>query len=197
MNKTFLNNLDTDKISKIVVETDDNVTYFNNASKDVVKKYSEALDGLMSDIYVECVKGGDVGLDTLNRYYLELSNMIYFMIEKLEQLGAYASLSRSASKEVYSKHYLESQVKDTGTGKNRLTVAELQARAELGSQYESVVADIYEHAYKVVKGKVSSAQDMMNTLRRIISTKTSELNLSSYGPQQNRAGFSGEGESEF
>lgn len=189
MPETFLNNLDTSKVEKLLNETTANVTYFNNSCAEVIKKYSQPLDNLMSDLYIECIKDGNATVETLNKYYLELSNMVYFMIDKLEQLSVYSDMARSASKEVYSKSYLSNQVKETGTGKNKTTVAELQAQAELSSQYESVVASIYDHAYKVVKGKVSSAQDMMNTLRKILTVKSNEMQLSAYGPQQNRSGF--------
>lgn len=191
MSDTILTGLDTTKVEKILAETTVNVTYFNNACAEVIKKYSEPLDNLMSDLYVECIKDGNANVNTLNKYYLELSNMVYFMIDKLEQLGVYADMARSASKEVYSKSYLSNQVKEAGTGKNKTTVAELQAQAELSSQYESVVASIYDHAYKVVKGKLQSAQDMMNTLRKILTVKGTEMQLSSFGPQQNRSGFDG------
>lgn len=191
MAETFLNNLDTAKVDKLLNETTINVTYFNNSCAEVIKKYSQPLDNLMSDLYIECIKDGNATVETLNKYYLELSNMVYFMIEKLEQLSVYSDMARSASKEIYSKSYLSNQVKETGTGKNKTTVAELQAQAELSSQYESVVASIYDHSYKVVKGKVSSAQDMMNTLRKVLTVKSSEMQLSSYGPQQNRGGFGG------
>jgi folate-binding Fe-S cluster repair protein YgfZ len=191
MAETFLNSLDTEKVNKLLNETTINVTYFNNACAEVIKKYSESLDNLMSDLYIECIKDGDATVNTLNRYYLELSNMVYFMIDKLEQLGVYADMAKSASKEVYSKSYLSNQVKESGTGKNKTTVAELQAQAELSSQYESVVASIYDHAYKVVKGKLQSAQDMMNTLRKVLTVKGNEMQLSSFGPQQNRSGFGG------
>jgi hypothetical protein len=191
MADTFLKGLDTAKLDKLFGETSINVTYFNNACTDVIKKYSEPLDNLMSDLYVECIKDGNATINVLNKYYLELSNMVYFMIDKLEQLGVYADMARSASKEIYSKSYLSNQVKETGTGKNKTTVAELQAQAELSSQYESVVASIYDHAYKVVKGKLQSAQDMMNTLRKILTVKGTEMQLSSFGPQQNKSGFGG------
>jgi hypothetical protein len=192
--ETYLNNLNKEQLNKLFEETANNVTYFNTICANVVKQYSESLDNLMSDLYAQCIKDGDVSVNTLNSYYLELSNMVYFMVDKLEQLGVYADMARSASKEVFSKSYLSNQVKESGTGKNKTTVAELQAQAGLDSQYESVVADIYEHAYKVVKGKVSSAQDMMNTLRKILTVKSSEMSLSAYGPQQNQSGFKGQEE---
>ena len=50
--ETYLNNVDTVKVDKLLEETGVNVKYFNNACADLVKKYSEALDDLMKEIYV-------------------------------------------------------------------------------------------------------------------------------------------------
>ena len=178
MNDTFLNSIDTDEVTRVIESVDDNSKYFNDMCDGIVKSYSESLDNLMSDIYVTCIKNNDVAMQTLQAYYLELTNMIYFMNAKLEALGVKFDMANSAYKEVYSKNVIsESKDKDE-KGKSKITVSELQAKAALGAQYESVVASIYDHAYKVVKGKMASAQDMMNTLRRIISSRTEEMRLS-------------------
>lgn len=179
-NETFLKSTNVEKVQKLMNDTETNVDYFNSTIIQVVKKYSESLDNLMSDLYIECIKNKNATTDILEQYYLELSNMIYFMIEKLEQISVFADMSKSASKEVYSKSYLSNQVKESGTGKNKTTVAELQAQAEIDSQYEAVVSSIYEHAYKVVKGKIDSGKDMMNTLRKIITHRMTEEQLSMY-----------------
>ena len=179
---TFLNAINTTKVNQLLSETDINVQYFNNACNKVVLSYSEPLDNLMKDLYFECVKNKDTSVEKLEEYYLELSNMIYFMIEKLEQLGVYSDMAESASKEVYSKNYLASSGLKDAQGKSKSTVAELQAKATEASQYESVVSSIYDRAYSILKGKINAAQDMMNTLRRILSTKTEEMKLSQYTP---------------
>ena len=150
--------------------------------KDLLKVKKNLLN-LMKDLYVDCIQNGDATLSILERYYLELSNMVYFMQEKLEQLGVYADMSESASKEVYSKSYLnQSGIKDA-SGKSKSTVAELQAQASLDAQYESVVASIYERAYKIVKGKVSSAQDLMNCLRKLITSRDTEMQMNMFTPK--------------
>ena len=41
MAETYLNNVDIEKVDKLMRETDLNVMYFNNTCADVVKKYSE------------------------------------------------------------------------------------------------------------------------------------------------------------
>ena len=104
--ETFLNSVDTNKVDSIMKSTEMNVEYFNTICTQTAKKYSEPLDNLMKDLYAECIKTQDAPTTTLERYYLELANMLYFMGEKLEQLGIYADMSKSAAKEVYSKHFL-------------------------------------------------------------------------------------------
>lgn len=175
---TYLNNIDIEKLDALLRNTTINSNYFNDTCDRIIKTQSDGLDNLMRDIYVDCVKDESPSLKTLQRYYLELTNMIYFMVEKLEHLGVYSDMSLSASKEVYSKSYLnQSMVKDAN-GKSKATVAELQAKANMDAQYETVVSSIYERAYKVVKGKIASAQDMADSLKRIISTMTQEMTLS-------------------
>lgn len=191
MSDTFLNNVDTTLVERLMGETTSNVEYFNASCNKIVEQYSHPLDSLMGDIYVDCIRDGNSSPETLNKYYLELANMLYFMVDKLEQIGVYADMSRTSAKEKYSKSYLSNQVKESGTGKNKTTVAELQAQAELSSQYESVVASIYERAYKIVKGKVDSANDMLNTIRKILTVKSTEMQLSAFGPQQNKSGYRG------
>ena len=182
---TYLNNIDTPKVEKLLEETSINVRYFNNACADVVNKYSAALDDLMKEIYVVCVKNEDTSLTKLENYYLELSNLVYFMNEKVEQLGVYADMSESASKEVYSKSVINQSVSKDENGKSKVTSTVMQAQANLDAQYETVVASIYDRAYKIVKSKVSSAQDLMNALRKIISSRMAEMQLSLYAPKDN------------
>lgn len=180
---TYLNNIDTERVGKLLEDTNLNVQYFNSSCAEIVKKYTENMDELMKEIYVVCVKNSDASMDTLEKYYLELTNMVYFMQEKVEQLGVYADMASSASKEVRSKSYLKnSSVKDAA-GKSKSTVAELQAQAELDSQYEGVVASIYDHAYKIVRNKVDSAVDLCNCIRKIITGRCSEMQFSAFQPR--------------
>ena len=51
----------------------------------------------------------------LEKYFLELSNLLYFMQEKIRTIKYF--LSESAAKEIYSKTYLDNQVKEVTTGK--------------------------------------------------------------------------------
>ena len=103
---TFLNNVDVDTINKLVDETTNNVEIFQNMVDKVVRSYSESLDNLMNAIYKDIIVVDQAPLNTLENYFLELSNMLYFMGDKLERLGVYDVMSKNAYKEVYNTSYL-------------------------------------------------------------------------------------------
>lgn len=180
--QTIISNVDTEAIKDMMEFTDENVKYFNDVAKETADKYTKHLDELMQTLY-RVIKKPEFGVEIpskdLEHYYLELTNLIYFMGNKLEQLSIYGDMARSAEKEVYNNAYLHNQIKDSEK-KNKTTVAENQAVAEQESQYEAVVSLIYEHAYKIVKFKIDAAKDMVGTLRKIISRRMQEEQLSSF-----------------
>lgn len=159
----------------------ENTILFESMYKDMVKEQCESLDNIMADMYIDCVKNSEtVPLETLERYYLELSNMVYFMNDKVEKLGVMADMAKSNYNATHNKKLVEaSEVKDE-KGKARAS-AICVAEAEINSLHDEIVADVYRHAYNAVKAKVLSATDMCNTLRRILSTRTEEMKLAGTG----------------
>ena len=182
---TYLDNVDTAKVDELLQATDKNVEYFNSVTKQVTEAYSTHLDKLMQDFYQRHKEIKDVPTAELENLYLELTNLLYFMGDKLEQLGIHDDMSKAARQEVYNKAYLDNQVKDTDK-KNKTTVAENVAVAENAAQYESVVNSIYTRAYKILKYKIDAGYEMVNTLRKIISRRMQEVDLSMYGNKQPR-----------
>lgn len=178
-NETFLFNVDEEKVEDLMSNTNSNVEYFNKISTETATRYTELLDKLMRKIYSNAVSK-EATDEQLEKYYLELTNTVYFMGDKLEQLNISCDMAKASEKEIYNKAYLSNQVKYTEK-KNKTTVAENQAVAEQESQYEAVVSSIYDHAYKMVKFKIDAAKDMINTLRKVISRRMQEQQLSSFG----------------
>lgn len=183
-NTTYLDNVDTDKVSALLDATSKNVEYFNNVTKKVTESYSTHLDVLMQNFYQKHKEIKDIPTEELENLYLELTNLLYFMGDKLEQLGIHNDMSKAAKQEVYNKAYLDNQVKDSDK-KNKTTVAENAAVAENASQYESVVNSIYERAYKILKYKIDAGYEMVNTLRKVISRRMQETDLSMYKQPRN------------
>ena len=180
MAETFLNNVNKEKVESIIDSTNSNAEYFQDTTTKVVIAYSGELDNLMKGIYKDIVQADQPPLIILEKYYLELSNCLYFMSEKLEKLGVYDAVSKNAYKEVYNKAYL--QLTDVGDTKKKPTVAELTALSENEALYENVVSDIYSKAYKIVKGKVDAANTMLNCISKIISKRMTEMQLTSVTP---------------
>lgn len=177
---TFLNNIDIDKVNELMGETQTNVEYFEKITEKVVLSYSGSLDKLMKDIYNDVLMKDQAPLNTLEKYFLELSNCLYYMGDKLEHLGVYDVMSKNAYKEVYNKKYLG--LTDIGESKKKPTVAELTAMAESEAQYEGIVNDVYAKAYKIVKNKVDAATTMLNSISKIISKRMTEMQLNSVTP---------------
>lgn len=177
---SFLNNVDTNNVEKLMKETTENVMYFERITRDVVDTYSQDLDFIMGDIYKDIVCKDQPPLNTLEKYFLELSNCLYYMGDKLERLGVYDVMSKNAYKEVYNKKYLG--LTDIGDTKKKPTVAELTAIAENEAQYENIINDVYSKAYKIVKNKVDAATTMLNSISKIISKRMTEMQLNSVTP---------------
>ncbi len=182
MQETFLSTVDRQKLQETLDTTKLNVELFNNMCSEIAKEYTEGLDNLMGDIYVDCVQNKNTSNEQLENYYLELVNMIYYLNEKLEQLGVYSDMSDSAYKEVYSKSILNNKLTDS---LKKPTQKDLDAHAELESQYEKTVAYIYNHAYKLIKSKLDTADSMCNCMRKILTVRTSEMSMSNGGIKQN------------
>ena len=179
-NASYLNNLDTGKVEEILSETEQNTLYFEDVSKRVVESYSASLDTLMQKIYQDVVMIDYPSLDVIEKYFLELTNTIYFVGEKLESLGIRDDMSKAQYKEIYNKAYLDNQVKDVEK-KNKTTVAENQAVAESAAIYEGTVNSIYSRAYKIVKYKIDAANEMVKSLSKIISRRLAEIQIPDRG----------------
>lgn len=173
MAQTFLNDIDKNKTESLLKHTKDNSEYFNSIINNTVLQYTKHLDDLMQKLYLYIKKSSEVTTDELEKQYLELTSLLYFCGEKLEQLGIYTDLSKAAMKEVFNKSYLNAQIKDTDK-RNKTTVAENTAIAEEASKYESVVNSIYDKAYKICKFKIDAGYEMVNTLRKVISRRMQE-----------------------
>lgn len=177
---SFLNEPDKNKINELFNSTNDNVEYFEGIVKTVIEHYSSDLDGLMKNIYNEIICIDQPALNMLEKYFLELSNCLYYMGDKLERLGVYDVMSKNSYKEVYNNKYLG--LTDVGDSKKKPTVAELTALSENEAQYEGIVNDIYAKAYKILKNKIEAATTMLNSISKIISKRMIEMQLNSITP---------------
>ena len=174
--------LEDDKLDSLKDSVDANVLHAQNIIESVVKAYTLELDRIMCMIKTDIVdKEQPATTEVIEKYFLELSNCLYFIGQEAEKLGIYDSISKSVAKETFNNNYMNDEIALDDKGKKR-TVAELTALAENASVYEQTVNDIYNKAYKIVKSKVSSAENMCSALSKIMSRRMSEMQLSSMQP---------------
>lgn len=178
-NDTFLSSVDANKVEALISETDTNVDYFVRITDNVVNSYTKDLDSLLMRLKEDLQMQNEIPAADLECYCLTLTNMLYFMGEQSEKLGIHDDMSLSAQKEVYNRAYLGNQVK-AADKTNKTTVSENQAVAEEASKYEKVVNNIYARAYKIIKYKIDAGYRMVDVLRKIITKRMQDEQLSAY-----------------
>lgn len=174
MNNTFLNeNPNEGKIDEIASATENNSEYFLQISDKLVEEATRDLDKLMLTIN-HLTLDEDVSDNQLEHLILELSNLLYFMGNKLENMGVKDDLAKLSAKEAYNDAYLE----ETGKYEKKPTVAELTAKAEDTSRYETIMSNIYSRVYRQIKFKIDAAYEMLASLRKVLSKRMQDAQLS-------------------
>lgn len=177
---TVIENPNTQVLNELVKSVEDNALYYTQISDTIIKSYTEDFDNLMMDLRKDIIEN-DADDVLLEKYVLELNNMLYFLGDKLEQVGIKDDISKMAAKEIFNNTYLQSREKDAER-KNKLTVAELTALSEDASKYETILNSIYNRVYRQIKYKMDAGYDMVNTIRKIITKRMQDVNLSMYSP---------------
>lgn len=131
----------------------------------IVNGYCKDLDECMEDIKESLNKKPHT--EKLERYCMELSTHIYFASSMCENLGIRDDISKAVYKEAY--HVNREEAKGTVEDKN--------SYAELRSQNEYVINVCYNRAYKILKAKVESAQEVLSSCKKIISRRMQEYEL--------------------
>lgn len=162
------------KIADTVEMTRDNSGYYTEISDQLVSASSADLDSLMARIRQDCVDS-EPSDAVLEQYTLELSNLLYFIGQRLETMGIKEDLTKMATKETYNAAYLRYL---TITNGKKPTVAELTALSEDDSKYQSVINSIYSRVYRQLKYKVDAAYEMLSSIRKIISKRMQDNQLS-------------------
>ena len=166
--------MDEKKINDLISSVNEDVSYVSQMMEDIVFEYSGDLDLIMRNISNEILSIDYPPIYTVEKYFMELSNALYFTCEKVEKLGIYDSLSKTKAQETYNIKYLE--VTNPEKGK-KPTVGETQALSENAAIYDKTVSEIYNRAYKILKSKVNAAETMVSTLSKILSHRMQESQM--------------------
>ena len=94
--------LNDEKLQNYIDSLNANVTEFASITNQVVAEQSSDLDELMEAIRYSVTQEDAISTDAVERYYAELSNLVYFMSERIGRLNVYKDMSKAMTKEAYS-----------------------------------------------------------------------------------------------
>ena len=152
------------KTAESIMKNVDNISdTIKEISDKLVEKYCEPLDVEMEVIRLELKENNSLTDDTLEKHILELANILYFTGSAQEDLGIKEDTCKAIRQEVYSK------AREQATGK---TVADKTAQAE------TMTLAIYSRAYKKVKLRMDAGYEMLNSLKKVMNKRITEMELS-------------------
>ena len=166
-------NLEINKLNEIKLHVENSSKTIDEIVNEIVKPYCRDLDNYVEFVR-DCLKGGDrpVSNQELEDFCMNLSTYIYFASGSVETLGIRDDISKAVWKEMY-----HSTRRNTLSG----TVADKDSVAELASQQEQLTNICYNRAYKIMKAKVDSAQELLQSAKKTLSHRMQEMELTKIG----------------
>ena len=168
MSKVLYEEIDDEAIERIQKRVEMDSRALMRVVNEIIGPYCKDLDEYVSFIK-DCLKDGErpPTNDELDDFCMNLSTLIYFAGGMCEQLGIKDDISKAIYKEVYNSE------RDRGQG----TVADKDSLAELASQQELLTNVCYNRAYKIMKSKVDNAQELLGSVKKVLSRRMTEMEL--------------------
>lgn len=175
--KSDLTHVDVNAIRGLKLKVEDNSTVIDDIVRDIIAPYVKDLDNYVVFIK-DCLKDGENPPTDyeLEDFCMNLSAYIYFASGMCEQLG----IRDDIAKAVYTEAYNTARDNQKGTVQDKNTLAELAV------QQEKIISVCYTRAYKVVKAKVESAQELLSSCKKILTRRMSEMELTRITPNATR-----------
>ena len=157
-------------LTKIQENIESNAGALDSIVNEIIAPYCRDLDDYVSFIK-DCLKDGEnpPTNEELDDFCMNLSTYIYFAGGTCEYLGIRDDIAKAVYKEMY---HTARASQDTGT------VADKDSLAELASQEEYIVSAAYNRAYKIMKSKVDNAQELLSSVKKVLSRRIQDMELS-------------------
>ena len=162
-----------EEIKDIQEKVEEHSRIIDDIVYDIISPYCKDLDKYV-DFIKECLKDGEnpPTTDELDDFCLNLSTYIYFAGGMCEQLGIRDDISKAVYKEMYHT---------ARASQEKGTVADKDSLAELASQEQFIVSSSYTRAYKMMKSKVENAQELLASVKKVLSRRIQEAELTRMG----------------
>ena len=161
------------ELENVKNSVENNSSQIQERVEGIIKPYCKDLDNYVDFIKSILADGENPPTSQeLDDFCMNLSVYIYYASGMQEQLGIKDDIARAIYKEMY--HSSRDSI-DKGT------VADKDSLAELASQQEYLVSVCYKRAYNIIKAKVSAAQEMLASVKKVISRRMQEVEITHIG----------------
>ena len=161
------------ELENVKNSVENNSSQIQEIVEGIIKPYCKDLDNYVDFIKSILADGENPPTSQeLDDFCMNLSVYIYYASGMQEQLGIKDDIARAIYKEMYHSSRVSI---DKGT------VADKDSLAELASQQEYLVSVCYKRAYNIIKAKVSAAQEMLASVKKVISRRMQEVEITHIG----------------
>lgn len=160
--------IDIDKIHQLQNRIDRNSDLIDEIVTNLVNDYCKQLDDYVKFIQsvLQDIEHPPSDLE-LDDFVMNLPVLLYFTGEGMESLGIKEDTSKAVKMEKYNQIY--NQVKGT--------IADKTALAETESQAEMITNMAYSRAYKKIKLRLDLGNELLQSIKKVITRRTSEYEL--------------------
>lgn len=165
--KALTENIDLEKLNQLDNKIKAKSVDINGIVNIIVRDYCKPLDDLMQSINSmlnDSVRPSDEELDA---WSCKLAACLYFVGEGVETIGVKQDVAKAYKMEKYNNVY------DNAEG----TINDKSAIAELESQEEYLIHIIYTRAYKKANQKLDAGNEMLSSIKKVISRRMGAFNL--------------------
>ena len=137
---------------------------------EIVDKETKFIDEYVDNIRKELDKE-DLSVSELNRILIKLCSFSYYLASRQELVGIKQDIALAIEREKYNNHFIN----QVGT------IAMKQSKSEEETKEEAVISMIYTKCYKILKNKYDSINRFSDSVKKIVTAKVKELELTARG----------------
>lgn len=160
--------VDINEVNKVQNRIEKNSELINEIVDNLVSSYCKQLDDYVKFIQnvLQDLEHPPTDLE-LDDFVMNLPVLLYFTGEGMESLGIKEDTSKAIRMEKYNEIYNELKG----------TIADKTAKAELHSQVEYITNMAYTRAYKKIKLRLELGNELLQSIKKVITRRTSEYDL--------------------
>jgi len=148
--------------------------FIKKAVDALVEKHGQDLDEFVLKVrdllqLVKQAKMEEYDDESLQMQIIKLPTLLYLAGNGLEDIGAESELAVYNKKETYNKII-------QGLDTSSYTITDKKAAAERGSETEEMLKNIYDRAYKKLKGKLDHAIKLLESLKKVADFRIAKIN---------------------